>query len=369
MTGAGPKSVLVVDDSALIRTVVAELVSALPDFCVVGSARDGFEALEQVHALDPDIVTLDIDMPGLGGLETLGYIMSETPRAVVMLSSAESSGLVDVTLRALELGAVDFVRKHELGGARQVRDVAARLEQALRAAAVMNLRGVPMLVRSRRPSRPSRPRAVPALQPARAVVAIAASTGGPRALAEVIPALSQELDAAVLVAQHMPPGFTQGLAERLDRASVLAVCEAGHGARLAPNSVYIAPGGRHLTVQADASGAYLALDDSPTVWGVRPAADRLFRSVAEAFGPAAVGVVLTGMGRDGSAGLAAIRSAGGAAIVQDAATAAINGMPQSALDTCGADLVVPLDQVAEAITRLLGEQRRSLLRGVQSVTR
>ena len=353
------KSVLIVDDSALIRTVVADVISALPDFRVAGTARDGHEALEQIHALDPDIVTLDVDMPGLDGLDTLGYIMSETPRAVVMLSGAESARLVDATLRALELGAVDFVHKHPQSGTRQVREIAGRLEEALRAAAVVNLRGAPMLLRHGAGQRLSPGRASGTAR-VRAVVAIAASTGGPRALAEIIPALAADLDAAVLVVQHMPPGFTQGLADRLQRAARLDVHEARHGERLAANHVYLAPGGRHMTVHRDDAGACVSLDDSPPVWGVRPAADRLFRSVADLFGPAALGVVLTGMGRDGSAGLAAIRRAGGGALVQDAATSTINGMPQAALDSAGADLVVPLAHVADSIRALLAERRMPL---------
>ena len=351
--GAGPKTVLVVDDSALIRTVVSEVIAGFPEFTVIGSARDGNEAIEKIHALDPDIVTLDIEMPGLDGIATLGYVMSETPRAVVMLSSAETRGTVDLTLRALELGAVDFVRKPPAAGSQQVLRIAGRLHEALRAAAEVNLRGVPMLVRPplvRRDATPVRGRA-------HAAVAIAASTGGPRALAEVVPALTRDLDAAVLVVQHMPRGFTAGLAHRLDELSVLHVSEAQHGEEVLPNRVYVAPGGRHMTVTVGDGPARIALDDSAPVQGVKPAADPLFMSVAASFGAAAVGVVLTGMGRDGSAGLAAIRRAGGGAVVQDRATATIYGMPCAALETAGADRVVSLGQVAPAVTELLAARR------------
>ncbi|HLA90854.1 MAG TPA: chemotaxis-specific protein-glutamate methyltransferase CheB [Gemmatimonadaceae bacterium] len=347
------KTVLVVDDSALIRTVVAEVIGGFAEFVVVGTARDGVEALAQIHALDPDIVTLDIEMPELDGLATLGYVMSETPRAVVMLSGAESRGTVDLTLRALELGAVDFVRKPAAAGTQQILRVADRLHEALRAAAVVNLRGVPLLVRAPRAKR----RVTPDPRNATAAVAIAASTGGPRALAEVVPAFTRELDAAVLIVQHMPPGFTDGLARRLDEMSALAVSEARDGERVAPNHAYVAPGGRHMVVKADADGARIALDDAPPVWGVRPAADLLFRSVAAGFGVSAVGIVLTGMGKDGSAGLAAIREAGGGAIVQDEATATIYGMPHAALETAGADRVAPLALVAAAATELLAAHR------------
>jgi two-component system, chemotaxis family, protein-glutamate methylesterase/glutaminase len=350
---AAKKTVLVVDDSALIRTVVSEVIGGFEEFTVIGTARDGNEAIEQIHALDPDIVTLDIEMPGLDGIATLGYVMSETPRAVIMLSAAESRGDVDLTLRALELGAVDFVRKPPVAGTQQVLRVAERLLEALRAAAVVNLRGVPMLMRTPL----ARRRDTPELRRAYAAVAIASSTGGPRALAEVVPAFSRALDAAVLVVQHMPRGFTAGLAKRLDELSTLQVSEACDGEEVLPNHVYIAPGGRHMTVVEDGGRMRVALDDSPPVRGVKPAADPLFHSVAELFGAASVGVVLTGMGRDGSAGLAAIRAAGGGAVVQDRDTATIYGMPQAALELAGADRVVPLGAVASAVAELLAPRR------------
>ena len=354
--------VLIVDDSALIRTVIADVIASFPNFEVCGSARDGDEAIAGVHALDPDIVTLDIEMPGLDGIAVLGYIMSETPRAVVMLSGADTRDGVDLTLRALELGAVDFVRKPDVAGTQQVRQVAGRLHDALRAATLVNLRGVPMLDRSLRvlESTPAR-RLTPDPRAARAVVVIAASTGGPRALAEVIPGFTRTLDAAVLIAQHMPRGFTAGLARRLDEASALTVHEGTDGELLLPNHAYIAPGGRHMTVRATAHGPALALDDSPTVWGVKPAADPLFRSAAAVFRSQCVGVVLTGMGRDGSDGLRAIREAGGGAVVQDEATSIIFGMPAAAIVHAGADQVVALSGIADAAAELLAA--RNAVRG------
>ena len=353
------KSVLVVDDSALIRTVVADVIGRLDDFVLAGTARNGREALEAIYRLDPDIVTLDIAMPELDGIATLGYIMSETPRAVVMLSAADSRASVDLTLRALELGAVDFVRKDAMLGTRQVLEISGRLEEALRAAAVVNLRGVPMLSR---PSTAAETRATERSAPpfaasesrATSVVAIGCSTGGPRALAEIIPQFSRDLDAAVLVSQHMPRGFTRGLAERLDRASMLPVTEARDGEELLPNHVYIAPGGSHLTV---GPASLVRLDDGPPVWGVKPAVDPLFESVARCFGERSIGVVLTGMGRDGSVGLAAIRRAGGGAVVQDQGTSTIYGMPRAALQAAGADCVSPLGLVVSAVGTLLAHRR------------
>jgi two-component system chemotaxis response regulator CheB len=192
-----------------------------------------------------------------------------------------------------------------------------------------------------------------------AAVVIACSTGGPRALAEVIPGLGTALPAAVLVAQHMPPGFTTGLARRLDQLSALSVREAAHGETALPGCVYLAPGGWHMTVSAGAQGASITLDDSVPQHGVRPAADPLFVSAARVFGPRAVGVVLTGMGRDGSAGLRAIRAAGGGAVVQDRATSVIYGMPQQALADAGADFEGPLDRIGGAVQELLSARLAS----------
>ncbi len=340
-------TVLVVDDSALMRRVITELITESDEFTVVGTARNGHEAIARVHALNPDLVTLDIEMPELDGLQALGYIMSELPRPVVMLSAAETMDGRDATLHALDLGAVDFVRKPSGPISLDLAVVGERLRSALRAAQQANVRGLQMLRPGRAPRAPRRA----GRSPARAV-AIAASTGGPRALTQVLPGLPASLDAAVLVVQHMPAGFTRSLAARLDAIGPLPVREAEAGQPVEAGHVYVAPGGFHMRVTADGDPT-IALDDSPPVWGVRPAADPLFRSVAEVFGDRSVGVVLTGMGRDGADGLRVIRAAGGRAIVQDRESSIIYGMPQAALQLAGADRVTPLTAVAAAIVELL----------------
>ena len=344
-----------VDDSAFMRKVVTEIIDGSESFRVIGTARNGHDALRQIHALDPEIVTLDVEMPELDGLQTLGYIMSETPRPVVMLSAAASGGKDDPTIRALELGALDFVRKPSGPISLDIASVAQVLLEALRAALQVNLRGVGMLARPRFVTHA--PVAGGGRSAARAI-AIASSTGGPRALAEVVPAIPADTDAAILIVQHMPKGFTRALAQRLDALSAITITEAKHGELVEPNRGYLAPGGLHMTVVDAGDQVRIALDDSPTIHGVRPAADPLFRSVAAVYGNDSVGVVLTGMGRDGAQGLRAIRDVGGRGIVQDEATSTIYGMPQAALNVAGAERVLPLGQVAAGIVELLGTPRR-----------
>ncbi len=341
-----PKRVLVVDDSAFMRKLVSEVVASSGEFTVIGTACDGADGLRQVALLNPDIVTLDIDMPQLDGLGALRRIMHEYPRAVVMLSAGGSDGGAVATLRALELGAVDFVRKPSGAISLDLDDVREQLLQALRAAACTN---VATLKRPERVLDVTAPATAAVRTRATSLVCIAASTGGPAALADVIPMLPCFAHTAVLIVQHMPTGFTASLAARLDAAASLTVSEASDGDEICAGHAYIAPGGFHLRVNART----LTLDRGPTHCGVRPAADPLFASAALAFGTSVVGVVLTGMGRDGADGLHAIRRAGGVGVVQDAASAVISGMPEAALRHAGAERVEPLARVAAAITDLV----------------
>ena len=370
-----------------MRRLVSELVAATGEFTVVGTARDGDEAIRQVHALDPDIVTLDIAMPDPDGLAVLGYIMSETPRPVVMLSAAAATGPSAIvggragggvgnepawaTVRALELGAVDFVQKPSGPISLDVADVGDRLLSALRAAEAVDVGRVRVLARPGPAAEAWRARAsadarqvadvtsiaAPATSLAApppladAVVVIAASTGGPAALTQLVPRLRAPLGAAVVVVQHLPEGFSSRLAARLDGLSALPVREAQEGQPLHADTVYLAPGGRHTQVLRAAEGATLSLSLEPPVWGVRPAADPLFASAAACFGTRVVGVVLTGMGRDGAEGARRIRRGGGTVLVQEPSEAVVSGMPAAALRQAGADAILSLDDAADRIAR------------------
>lgn len=350
-TTEGASTVLVVDDSAFMRKLIAEIIESSGAFHVVGTAGDGVEALQKVRTLKPDIVTLDIEMPRLNGLQALEQIMAEMPRPVVMLSAAGSDLGNAMTLRALERGALDFVRKPSGPVSIDLSMVRVQLMSALEAARAMNMGGM----RTSAPAaadRHAEPVAGNSPDAATRVVAIASSTGGPRALAEIIPRLPEDLGAAVVIVQHMPGEFTKLLAERLRTMSSLPVAEAMNGKLLHENRVYIAPGGYHMTLRGEPGNASISLDESPTMWGVRPAADPLFFSVASTFGPATIGVVLTGMGRDGAEGLRRIREAGGRAIVQDRDSSIIYGMPQAALAAAGTDKIAKLNDIAPLIRDL-----------------
>lgn len=348
--GRNRPTVLVVDDSAFMRKLVSEVVESTGEFRVIGTARDGQDALRQVAALNPDLVTLDVDMPSLDGLAALEFIMRDHPRPVVMLSAGSTESGADATLRALERGAVEFVRKPSGAISLDLDVVAEQLLQALRAAVGVVVATHPVLASGHLPAPPRpAPMQVPLAGPPSRVVCIAASTGGPAALAQLLPSLPAWSDTAVLIVQHMPPGFTQSFARRLDAASALTVHEAVDGEPLRAGHAYVAPGGRHLRVQGPREVPSLVLGDDASLWGVRPAADHLFTSAAHVFGAQALGVVLTGMGRDGAEGLRAIRERGGRGVVQDHATSVVAGMPEAALRLAGSDAVAPLGAMAQVI--------------------
>ncbi len=363
--------VLVVDDSAFMRHCISRALSAQPDLEVVGTATDGIEALELVRRLRPDVVTLDVEMPRLDGLRTLEILMRDMPLPVVMLSSLTEAG-APATIRALELGAVDFVTK-PAPPAVGVRQVEPRLVAAVRAAAQARVPGRSLPALTPIPA-PARGGGVADPDPqgragrgegrwadqrsartrADRVVAIGCSTGGPRALLEVIPRLPADLPAAVLVVQHMPAGFTRSLAERLDHVSTLPVKEAQHGDLATPGLVLLAPGGRHM--ELDPAGR-VHLTDEPPVHGVRPSVDVLLRSLPPVFSERCVAVILTGMGCDGADGAAGVRAAGGQVLVEDASTATVYGMPRAVAERGLAHRLVPLPTMAEVIQETLARLR------------
>lgn len=344
------------DDSPFFRRLLTEVVDGSGEFRVVATARDGMDALRKVRAHAPDVVLMDIEMPELDGLGAIGYIMAESPRPIVVVSAHVGSGAV-AAIRALELGAVDLVAKEEERGPAATARFAERLIVVLRAARTADVK---------RLSPPSRSDRVHTARPAsggpveaRLCVAMAASTGGPRVLAEIVPQLPTGLEATVLIVQHMPAKFTLSLAERLAAQSRFRVVEARDRTPVLADTAYVAPGDFHMRIALGPGGLQLVLDQEPAIWGVRPAADPLFATVARHFGPRAIGIVLTGIGRDGAEGLRQIKDAGGVGIAQDKESATVYGMPAAAFQAGGARYVLPAGEIAGRVAAELTRMRAS----------
>lgn len=347
--------VLIVDDSALMRRVIWGLLEEDPEIEVVGSAVDGLDAIEKIAQLKPDVLTLDVEMPRLDGLQTLGYLMSENPVPCVMLSAYTPRG-AETTLKALDFGATDFVQKPSGAISLNLERVKEELLAKVKVAKGIDLKRLPFKPGGKTLVGGSPIPAPPKVKPQSdrgSVVAIGTSTGGPRALHTVIPALPKGLPVPVLVVQHMSAGFTKSLAERLDRESNLRVKEAEADELLEPGVVYLAPGDFHMHVERTGAGVRVRLDQRPPVLGVRPCVDILFQSVAEAYGPKALGVVLTGMGRDGAKGLKAMKAKLAVTLAQDEASSVVYGMPRAAFAAGCVDRVLDIQAVAPAIVELL----------------
>ena len=362
---------LVVDDSAFMRKVLSDLFKNESDFVVVDVARNGVEAVEKVVQHSPDVVTLDIEMPLMDGLTALEKIMSVKPTPVVMVSSLTKAG-ADATIRALSLGAVDFVAK-TAGAISRIDEISNELLQKCRAASKVS--GIrlqtsapkPLVMKAGTGFQPVKP--TPAVQVEKIastptiippisgvsdwIVAIGTSTGGPRALQEVLTKLPGNLPCPTIVVQHMPPGFTRSLAERLNTLCALNVKEAEDNDRLVAGTVFVAPGDFHLTIRREGGAAFVKLNKDPAIGGLRPAVDPMMVSVAEVYGSRTVGVILTGMGHDGAVGIKAIKKINGLTIAEDQSTAVVFGMPKAAIEVGAIDTVLPLPQVADGIMQCL----------------
>jgi two-component system chemotaxis response regulator CheB len=354
-----PIRVMVVDDSVVVRKIVTDVLSEDPAIEVVGTAVNGRVALAKLDQLQPDLVTMDIEMPEMNGIEAVrgirkgagGTARSRIP--IIMFSTLTERGAT-ATLDALSAGANDYVTKPANVGSvsQSMESVRQQLIPKIKALLGRSIHpGPARAAAATPPPRPAAPRTAPA-KPA-AVLVIGSSTGGPEALARVLPALPASLPVPVLVVQHMPPVFTRQFAQRLDRLSALRVVEAVDGTPLLPGTVHLAPGDHHLVIRGTARGLTTALNQAPPENFCRPAVDPLFRSAVAAFDGAVLGVVLTGMGSDGRVGAAEIRSGGGHVVVQDQATSVVWGMPGAIAQAGLADEILPLDRIAETIVRAL----------------
>ncbi len=360
---------LVVDDARTFRAVMREILASAPGVEIVGEAGDGREAVALVKLLRPDVVTMDVRMPGVDGLAALGEIMQVAPTPVIIVSAEAGGEAQQLSFRGLQLGAIEVLAKPRQPGTAGFERQAEAIRQAVRAVAGLVLvgrqRALPLQlpavtpvhgtprpqVETARREPASAPRALPEQAPE--IVALGASTGGPAALATILSVLPRDLRVPIVVVQHISPGFEAGLARWLAATSRLRVCVAEGGEVLTPGHVYLAADGRHLGV----GGRRVRLSDAPPIEGFRPSATYLFESVAREYGRRAAGFVLTGMGRDGAAGLGELHRAGAYTAVQDAESSVIFGMPKAALEAGAADYVLDLDEIAGEIRRLVGDRR------------
>lgn len=352
--------VLIIDDSAFMRKILTDILQADPAILVVGTARDGRDGVEKIKQLQPDVATLDIEMPNLDGYGALREIMVHRPTPVIMVSSHTREG-AEATVRCLTLGAVDFVAKPSGSISLDMHVAGDELVAKVKAAAHATprprrlLAELPPMDRERKQiaATLSGPFSLPAIAPvARKLVVIGCSTGGPGALHQIMPRLPADLNAGLLVVQHMPAGFTRSLAQRLDDISALHIKEAEEGDRVVTGQALVAPGGFHMEV--DDAGR-IRLNQAPPLHGVRPAVDKTLDSAVQVWGSRMIGVILTGMGFDGAKGISHVKKSGGRSIAEDATTCVVYGMPKVVVEMGVADQVLPVHEIADAIVRLVRE--------------
>jgi len=342
--------VIVVDDSALVRGLLTEIINRQPDMQCVGAAADPLVAREMIRNLDPDVITLDVEMPRMDGIDFLARLMRLRPMPVVMVSTLTERG-AEVTLKALELGAIDFVAKPKIGVADGLRQLGLDITDKIRTAAKAQVK---------RLATPAKGAAAPAVQAPAALgrlsteklLFIGASTGGTEATREVLVNLPADFP-AVLITQHMPPGFTKSYATRLDGLCRIRVKEASDGERVIPGHAYIAPGGLHLSVERSGANYIARVRDGDPVNRHKPSVEVLFDSAARVVGPNALGVMLTGMGGDGARAMKTMRDAGSWNICQDEASCVVFGMPREAIAHGAANEVMPLARIAPALVERL----------------
>jgi two-component system chemotaxis response regulator CheB len=347
--------VLVVDDSALMRKLIPAILARDSSIEVVGTAMDGAFALKKIEELRPDVVTLDLDMPRMDGFETLRLIMRRAPLPVILFSTHSKEGGY-ATLKALAFGAVDFLAKPKDAAVGHLDDIADQLIAKIKVAkrAVGSKLPPAVIEETAAPKKGIR-----AALPPRRVIAIGISTGGPNALQYMLSQIPAHFQSTIVIVQHMPEGFTEMFAKRLDDCCALEIHEARSGDLLIAGRVLICPGNRHIMVRRMPRGDMVVLSDGPPVNGHRPSADVLFHSVAQEFGLTAVGVLMTGMGEDGAEGLGAIKAAGGMTIAQSEDTCVVSGMPRAAILKGHANKIIPLQGLSSYLVNNYGTDKNS----------
>jgi two-component system, chemotaxis family, protein-glutamate methylesterase/glutaminase len=349
--------VVVVDDSALVRSLLGEIINKQSDMECIGAANDPLQAREMIRELNPDVITLDVEMPKMDGLEFLARLMKLRPMPVVMVSTLTERG-ADITLRALEMGAVDFVAKPRIGVSSGLRELGQEIVDKIRVASkarvsrhVASPPPAPSAPNGGAYSAPTAPRLMNHLSTEK-IICIGASTGGTEAIKEILVDLPAD-SPAIVITQHMPPGFTTSFAQRLDSLCKIRVSEARDGERILPGHAYIAPGGKQFSIERSGANYVAVVQDTEPVNRHKPSVEVLFKSCARVLGPNAIGIMLTGMGADGANAMKDMRDAGSYNFVQDEASCVVFGMPKMAIQCGAASEVLPLKRIAGAVLERL----------------